>query len=383
MSKKKILVFIDWFRPGFRAGGPVQSCVNLIDHLKDEFDFSIITSDTDYMEDKPYAGIRSNEWITREDGVRVYYFSKARLNRRNMEALVEQEVFDVAYLNGMFSRDFTLLPLRMLKRKKGKAKIVIAVRGMLAPSALRIKPVKKKLFLWYAKFTGLYSGVIFQSTNQQESFDIYNVKGLGEKEVLQAPNLPNNTAIGNYRPRAKRSGLLKLVNVARIAPEKNLLYALQVLEKVRSRVEFDFYGPVYDREYWKLCQEQIKKIPHNVTVNYKGVLDASKVVDTLNAYHYLFMPTRGENFGHIILQSFTAGTPVIISDQTPWKDLAGKNAGYDLSLAEPERFAAVIDQCAALTQEEYDFISRSAYEYARKLNDNIDPSLEKYRQLFK
>ena len=74
MSKKKILVFIDWFRPGFRAGGPVQSCVNLIDHLKSEYDFSIITSDTDYMEDKPYAGIKSDEWIVREDGVRVYYF---------------------------------------------------------------------------------------------------------------------------------------------------------------------------------------------------------------------------------------------------------------------------------------------------------------------
>ena len=47
MEKKKILVFIDWYLPGFRAGGPIRSCANLISHLSDEFDFNIVTTDTD------------------------------------------------------------------------------------------------------------------------------------------------------------------------------------------------------------------------------------------------------------------------------------------------------------------------------------------------
>ncbi|HEY6159959.1 MAG TPA: glycosyltransferase family 4 protein [Bacteroidia bacterium] len=379
MSKRKILVFIDWFRPGFRAGGPVQSCVNLIDHLKSEFDFSVITSDTDYMEDKPYAGIKSDEWIVREDGVRVYYFSKGELNRANMEALIEKEKFDVAYLNGMFSKTFTLLPLRILKKKK-KGKIIVAVRGMLAPSALEIKAWKKRIFLSYAKLTGIYSGVKFQSTSGQESKDILKI--FRNADILTAPNLPEKVSAGRTGQREKRRGELSVVNIARIAPEKNLLFALQVLEKVKANVEFDFYGPIYDKEYWKQCREQIKKIPANVRVNYKGVLDASKVSETLSQCHYMFMPTRGENFGHVILQSFMAGTPVIISDQTPWRELKEKGIGHDLPLSDQDQFAAVLDQCAALSREEFDAISEGVYAYAKGEQENVQASIEKYRQLF-
>ena len=34
-------------------------------------------------------------------------------------------------------------------------------------------------------------------------------------------------------------------------------------------------------------------------------------------YDLLFLPTKGENFGHVILESMSAGTPVLISDTTP------------------------------------------------------------------
>ena len=35
MAKKKILIFIDWYLPGYKAGGPVQSVANLVENLKD------------------------------------------------------------------------------------------------------------------------------------------------------------------------------------------------------------------------------------------------------------------------------------------------------------------------------------------------------------
>ena len=54
MSKKKILIFIDWYLPGYKAGGPIQSVANLVANLKEEFEFSIVTRDTDYCEKLPY-----------------------------------------------------------------------------------------------------------------------------------------------------------------------------------------------------------------------------------------------------------------------------------------------------------------------------------------
>ncbi len=61
-DKKTILIFIDWFLPGYKAGGPIQSCAHLIEHLSDTFNFLVVTRDIDYSENKPYTTIKSNEW---------------------------------------------------------------------------------------------------------------------------------------------------------------------------------------------------------------------------------------------------------------------------------------------------------------------------------
>src|SRR5688500_15381491 len=101
MPKKKILVFIDWFLPGYRAGGPIRSCANLIDHLKDEYEFSVVTRDTDYCETAPYDSIKSDQWNILPNGVRVYYFSPSQLSSSNINKLLAQEQYDIIYLNGI------------------------------------------------------------------------------------------------------------------------------------------------------------------------------------------------------------------------------------------------------------------------------------------
>src|SRR5512133_515646 len=70
----KILLFIDWFSPGYRAGGPTRSIVNLVAVLKENFDFWIITRNTDYCDPSPYPGIQSDTWIE-QDGYHIRYLS--------------------------------------------------------------------------------------------------------------------------------------------------------------------------------------------------------------------------------------------------------------------------------------------------------------------
>src|SRR5687768_14370742 len=142
-AKKKILIFIDWYLPGYKAGGPIQSCANLVAHLKDEFDFSIVTRDTDYCETIPYKTVKSDAWNLLPDGTRVYYFSGKKLNRKNIKKILDTEEYDDVYLNGIFSTYFTLTPLYYLNLRKSR-KVIIAARGMFARGALRVKRIKKK-----------------------------------------------------------------------------------------------------------------------------------------------------------------------------------------------------------------------------------------------
>lgn len=376
--KRKVLIFIDWYLPGYKAGGPVQSVANLTAHLKNEFDFLVVTRDTDYTETQKLSGIKSNQWNNLNEYTKVFYFSEDQLNYPNIKKLIRETEFDVAYINGVYSLKFSILPLLALKNSKKR--IVVAARGMLAESAINVKRKKKKFFINAAKLLGLYKNVFFHATNQTEAYDI--IREINADDILVAPNLPkliDIDAIGIHKEKA--SGVLKLFSVARISPEKNTKYALEVLTNCKGNIEFDLYGPVYNEEYWKECQQLINSMPPNIRVQHKGSLDSAQLISTIKNYHLLFMPTRGENFGHIILESFIAACPVIISDQTPWRNLQQKNIGFDISLLHPELFAETIDKLVNLSNEYYQEMAVAAQDYARQYLNNKE-NIELNKKLF-
>ena len=72
MKRPQVLVFIDWYLPGFRAGGPVRSLANLVDHLRDRVDFHIVTTDTDYTQERPYPHVEPDRWAVQPGGEGVW-----------------------------------------------------------------------------------------------------------------------------------------------------------------------------------------------------------------------------------------------------------------------------------------------------------------------
>ena len=59
---KKILIFIDWYTPAFKAGGPISSIYNLTQFLEEEINFYIVTSNKDLNSKKGLQGIKTNTW---------------------------------------------------------------------------------------------------------------------------------------------------------------------------------------------------------------------------------------------------------------------------------------------------------------------------------
>lgn len=382
--KKKVLLFIDWFTPGYKAGGPIQSCENLIAHLSDEMEFWVVTRNTDYGETIPYPDIPANSWLNYGSGSnKIHYISNDQLSTTRIKQIVSGTDFDYIYLNGVYSIYFTLVPLYYSIRKKDKKfKTIVAARGMLAPTAIAIKRRKKQTFLQIAKLFGLFDKVVFHATSEQEILDIKKVFG-DETRVILASNLPKKTLSNKsdhtYIPEPQKE--LRLFYLARIAPEKNLKFALQVLNKVKSKVCFDIYGPVYNQQYWRECETIISKLPENIKVKYCGPIENSKVTALTKEYHFLFLPTLGENFGHSIFESLSNGVPVIISDKTPWQELEQGNAGWSIPLPDLEKYVETINNCGQLTNEEYQKLSQSCVSYIQK-KINIENIVEENLCLF-
>ncbi len=377
-KKKKILIFIDWFLPGYKAGGPVRSMANMVEYLGDRYDFYIVTRNTDYTETVPYVGVTANQWVDFAPAVKVFYCSGGYQNLSSYCKLVKSEKFDVAYVNGIYSWKFSILPLIALRKFEGKK--IVASRGMLAQSAIDVKGGKKRLFLNLVKWLKLYKGVIFHATNEREKEDVEREIG-SRSRVMIADNLPKKN-MPQERALGKKVGELKLVSLARISPEKNTLFALDCLkqlEPLEGLISFDIYGQIYNQAYWEQCKTVISQLQKNITVTHKGIVDGDKVGETIQDYHVIFLPSRGENFGHVILESFMAGRPVLISDQTPWRELEEAQCGWDIGLAQGGKehgaWSGVLEELLRMEQDDFDAWCKGAQEKANKFIN--DPSLIK------
>ena len=371
LNKEKILVFIDWYLPGYKAGGPIQSCANIIDHLSDHYEFSVVTSDTDYTNSEPYPKVQSNSW-TRHGDTRVFYFSKYYLKWQNMLSILKTEQYDIVYFNSLFSFRFTLIPLLLLYLLRNNKKIILAPRGMFGAGALSVKARKKKIFIKVLRLSGMVKNIIFHASSDAEASDVY--KNLGEEvNVKIAQNLLSKIPGETFPKRLKEKGMLRIVFVARIAPEKNLHYMLTLLQKINCKVIFDIYGPIYNEKYWNQCLELIRLLPKNIVVSYNSAIEKKLVNNLLTKYHLLVHPTLGENFGHIILESLSAGCPVLISDRTPWHDLELKLIGADIPLSDTGRYVNFLGRFCELSQEEFDLFSKNAFQFASLYRN--DPSI--------
>ena len=381
-KKKKILISIDWFLPGTKSGGPVRSYANIIAHFKSEFDFYIITRDTDYCESVPYVTIKSDVWSRLNESTQIYYISKGNLNIKKLKEIYASKPFDIALINGIYSLYFSILPIFLLKSYPIKK--IVSARGMLNSQAFSVKRKKKKIFLFLAKVIGLYKKVYFHATNKMEATNIKNELGANTKVII-APNLHRLSSDRKLKHSVKKRGVLNLISIARISKEKGTLTAIQAIlactNNKEVKINFHLYGTLYDIHYWEQCKSIIKLLPQHVNVVYKGNLASEKVPCTLENYDFLLMPSEGENFGHSILEALSAGTPVIISDNTPWRNLQEKTIGWDVSLKSLENLKYVLDLAINMGQNEYNSWSKNAFNFAIEFCNNKE-LLKANRALF-
>ena len=382
MSDQIILTTSDYYLPGYKAGGPLRTLANMVNKLGDEFQFKIITADRDIYDTGPYSGIRINDWnkIGKEE---VFYMSPNERSLRDIRKLLCSIEYDVLYLNSFFSVQFTIKPLLLRRLRLVPDKpVVLAPRGEFSPGALSLKSLKKRVYLMAARAVGLYRGVIWQASSGHEERDVRRWFGK-DVPVVVAPNLPPtvHSADELLSKGEKSEGFLNIVFLSRISRMKNLDSALKTLEGVNGKIRFSIYGPLEDKAYWAECERIIIELPCNIEVRYYGSVAYDKVVTVLREHELFYLPTLGENFGHVILEALCAGCPVLISDKTPWRGLEEKGVGWDLPLSRPEMFQKVLQQCINMNNEEYLKWSQKAREYGLKVSKD-EKVVEQNRNLF-
>lgn len=373
-----ILIILSTYLPGYKAGGPIKTILNLVDQLGHELKFYIVTSDRDLGDQYPYPGIKLNEWCS-IGNAEVFYLSREYLSTKFMVSLINNTDFDILYLNSFFDFNFTIRPL--LARRLGLIKrcpVVLAPRGEFSAGALALKSTRKQLFILFVRWFGLYRGLVWQASSEFEKRDIIAALDVCPESVCIAKDLPVKTMaiVGNANNHLDSGP--KLVFLSRISPMKNLDFALKVLSSIKCMVTFDIYGPIEDQAYWNICQEKISRLPTNIQVKYFGAVSPVQVSKIFGSYDLFFFPTRGENYGHVIAESLAVGTPVLISDQTPWRKLEENKLGWDLPLDNEVLFVHKIESLSKMTQvERYSWRRQVAEIAASRIHSQDDVKANK------
>ncbi|MCY1232473.1 Glycosyl transferases group 1 [compost metagenome] len=342
--------------------------------------------DRDLGDLNAYESVRIDEWNA-VGKAQVFYASPAMRSFCSISKLLRETRHDLLYLNGFFNPIFTLRPIFV--RRFGRyceCPIIVAPRGEFAESALKIKRWKKTVFVFFARISGLFEGVVWHASTDSEANDIQRERRVGRAQIKVAKNISSKSGFAEIEaheplPEKAEGAALRVCFLSRIAPMKNLDYALKILANVKSPVQFFIYGPKESPKYWSECEALISRLPSHIEVTYLGAVDPSKVREIIATHDVFFVPTRGENFGHVFMEAFSAGVPILVSDQTPWRDLEGRHLGWDIPLTQPSKFSEALEDFSKFDAARRSLMRESCTRFAIEEMQS-EEVLEMNRRLF-
>ena len=372
-SRTRILVSSEWFPPAYKAGGPIRSVYNLILAMKSDggnpdLEFFVLAGIYDLGEEEKMAGVDEGVWSNLESvsGVQVRYENRSNWKKSNWKNIFEEVKPDVLYLNSLFSWAFSIQPL-IIARANG-VKTVLAPRGMLGAGALAIKPLKKFIFLSLARNLDFFHGVEFHASTEDEVIEVK--KHIPGKKVFEARNFSDPTIKALPAPPLTKG--LHLLCLGRVHPKKNLLFALEILSKMDlngRKVNVNIVGPSEDKKHLNSILNLSKR---SLEITYSGATSHKDLREVFKNVHFLLMPTLHENYGHAIIESWGFGRPVLLSDNTPWKDLKKMGLGYSTELI-TELWEEVFYEVLDVSEDDLGDMSKRCNERYQELV--FDPDL--------
>lgn len=338
-----IVVFTGTFEPGFKGGGPVRSIAHILDNLPPDLTCLVMTSDRDLGDTYPYPGLSGA--VVERGRHEVHY-----IDRKSPGAwfrafkLMRDAHPAVVYLNSYWSPAFTMLPTLVLALRVVRPRhLVVAPRGEFSQGALALKSKKKRVVnLLWSRALRLCRPVM-EATTELEARDIARELPWARKHIRLQPNPGPDAVNGIPEPAAEA----KFVFISRISPKKNLRTLLEAAAMMRHPVQIDVFGPREDPRYWQECASVIATLPPTTRVEYRGTMRPEDVQKTFTQYDLFAFPTHGENFGHVIAESLSAGCPVLCSDSTPWTPVLRGGGGEVVDTLDPSDWARALDAWAA------------------------------------
>lgn len=366
-NRMKSLISSALFYPS-RLGGPANTLYWLAKALvKYDVNTTVVTTDG-YIED---GKVTPDTWSD-VDGIWVRYCKSGKLCMFKMlwHTWKEIKTCDCVILCDMFQRQ--VLPVAFTARMQGK-KIIWSPRGELFGPALEGSKAKRYYIAIVRRFFGRYA--IFHATSDEEREMIYDHIGKDAKVVV-IPNyieLPQQQDRENVQPPyflyVGRINSIKALDCLILGLTQSKLFK-------RSGYILKLAGPNQDN-YQQELEDLINDNGLQGRVEFVGNVFGKEKYQLYANAHFSCLLSHSENFGNVVIEALSQGTPVLASTGTPWQVLNETNAGYWIDNS-PESIGTCVDKVLEMTDGQYAEMRQNArslancYDVELKINKWVD-----------
>lgn len=351
----KVLFPLHLFYPS-RLGGPANAVYWLCKALaRKGHDITVVTTREGIDEGR----VELDKWVD-VDGIKVRYcdttskFSTS-IFRHSFKKVKNNDT--VVFSSICFLPNFLIAIAARLKGKK----IIWSPRGELFETAVEGSKGKRLYFAVLNSLMGKH--ILFHATSEVEKVAIHYY--FPESEVVIIPNymeVPEKIDV--------ESDYANLLYVGRIAPIKaldNLIMGLSLSQIFRKSVsKMIIVGGVEKKfeEYSQHLLELIKKEGLQEKVEFVGSLTGKEKFKAYASARFSFLVSNSENFGNVVIEALSQGTPVVTSKGTPWESLEKEKAGYWIDNT-PEEIGKTLDIILEQSAEEYQDYRKRAFLFSR------------------
>ena len=354
----RVLLPLDLFYPS-KIGGPANTLYWLCKALvRNGHNVTVVATQRGIDEGR----VEIDKWNDVDEIKTRYCGSESKFSipviRHSIKKLNTADVVifsSICYLPNFF------IALAASARRK---KIVWSPRGELFDTAVGSNLGKKMYFALLRMLLG--KRILFHATSEDEKSTIWRY--FPKSEVVIIPNymeLPVREIV--------ESDYLDFLYVGRIAPIKaleKLIEGLSLSKHFRaSRYKFKLVGGVEKQfeDYYKGLLEQVDRLGLKNKVTFVGSLTGTSKFQAYASARYSFLVSNSENFGNVVIEALSQGTPVVASTGTPWSKLPEKKAGFWIQNT-PNVIADTVDYLIQQTDEEYIKFRQGAVSYSKEFD---------------
>lgn len=264
----------------------------------------------------------------------------------NMHRFLEQSDYELYHTNGMWL--YCNHATCRIAEKKNKP-YIITPHGMLYPQALARSAWKKRLMLTIGGVNkDLKLADCIHCTCMEE---MKHYRDLGYKNPVAV--IPNPVPVPSFIDELINERKIKRIGfLGRLHPRKNveaLLDAWMLLGIKVKDAQLVIMGKG-DFAYEKMLKEKVKE-SGMMNVEFAGFVNGREKFERLASLTALCVPSDFENFGMIVTEALSVGTPVIASLGTPWQELNTEHCGYWID-ADVKTLSETIEQVLSLPENE-------------------------------